>query len=307
MTNRNQLGAFGYYMIGYFDVLGQSNKLLDLPTNPEPKDVVEHLRQTAAAVLKVRERFDGFFDGKSHFSSSLPPDERKLFLDHTMPRLVRWGFSDSYTVAVPIMHGDDKRSAMVSGIYRTMMAACSMWMTTLSAGHPLRGGIEIGPAVDIGPAGEPAQEVYGPALVEAYRLESRIAKYPRVMVGRECIRFLRTAARDVRRFMDRDVLYSANIAKRCLRMLREVNEKHGMLDSLGDDYLEGSKTVAGFRDLCQGAYDQVVKELRQAEANKDCKLVPRYETLQTYFREHAVQWRIDTSSDNSVGKCDSAP
>ena len=51
MTNRNQLGAFGYYMIGYFDVLGQSNKLLDLPTNPEPKDVVEHLRQTAAAVL----------------------------------------------------------------------------------------------------------------------------------------------------------------------------------------------------------------------------------------------------------------
>ena len=127
------------------------------------------------------------------------------------------------------------------------------------------------------------------------------------MVGRECIRFLRTAARDALRFMDADVLYSANIAKRCLRMLREVNEKHGMLDSLGDDYLEGSKTVAGFRDLCQGAYDQVVKELRQAEANKDYKLVPRYETLQTYFREHAVQWRIDTSSDNSVGKCDSAP
>ena len=134
MTNRNQLGAFGYYMIGYFDVLGQSNKLLDLPTNPEPKDVVEHLRQTAAAVLKVRERFDGFLRWEVTFLV-IPATRRAQNSSSTipLPRLVRWGFSDSYTVAVPIMHGDDKRSAMVSGIYRTMMAACSMWMTTLSA------------------------------------------------------------------------------------------------------------------------------------------------------------------------------
>lgn len=266
------------------------------------EDVIKYLGQTAAVVVGIRDHFERFFDAKSKFSLSLSPDERKYYLDHTMPRLVRWGFSDTYIVAVPIMHGDDKVSATVSGIYRTMIAASSVWLTTLSTGYPLRGGVEIGQAVDIGPAGGQAQEVYGPALVEAYRLESRVAKYPRIMIGAECIRFLRTAARDARQLMEPEHRYIAGLAKRCLRMLHEINEEHAMLDSLGDEYLEDAKTVAGFRDLSQRAYEQVVAQLRQAKATKDEKLTPRYQTLLRYFRANAAKWGIDTSTSDDSGR-----
>ena len=171
MDKKSELSAFGHYMIGYFDVLGQSNKLLELPRKLElhrnRDDVIQYLKQTAGVVLGVRDSFELFFETETSFSAALPADERKRFFDHTRPRLVRWGVSDAYIVAIPIMHGGDKMAATVSGIYRTMVAASFMWLAGMSAGHPIRGGIEIGLAVDIGPAGQPAQEVYGPALVEA--------------------------------------------------------------------------------------------------------------------------------------------
>lgn len=307
MNNRNTPSKFGRYMVGCFDVLGQSNKLLEMPRNPRSREeVAPYLKQTAGVVLGIRNSFEMFFATESEFAASLSPHERKHFFNHTRTRQLRWGFSDTYIVAAPVMHEGDKVLAVVSEIYRTMVAASFMWLASMSAGHPLRGGIEIGLAVDIGPAGQP-REVYGPALVEAYHLESRIAEYPRIMVGKGCIEFLRVVASDSRQLTgDSEHRAAAKHAKTCLRMLCNVQGEHAMLDSLGDDFLEAAKRTTGLRgDISQRAYDQVVAQLRQAKANKECKLTRRYETLLQYFRDNAAKWRINTSTyDGLVSRSD---
>lgn len=280
--------VFGYYMIACFDVLGQSGKLLEMARQPPDSKAkaVESLRETAGVVLRIRDHFKQFFEADTEFSASLPPDVRKYLFDHTKPRLIQWGFSDTYIVAIPITN-DDKVSATVAGIYRTLCAASTMWLISLGEGNPLRGGIEIGLAIDIEPT-----EVYGPALVEAHRLESKVADYPRIVVGRECVRFLRQTSRDARKlpeFKDDNRRAAAKYASTCLRMLREIEAEHAMLDSLGDDYL--AIAIEQTRAIFPRAIEQVDAQLRQARNSKDCKLIRRYEKLSRYFRENSAKWK----------------
>ena len=114
-------------MIACFDVLGQSSKLLEMSRRPpgSKEEAIESLRQTAGVVLSIRDRFEQWFRAETELSATLPK-----------PRLIRWGVSDTYIVAVPITLGGDKVLATVWGIYRTMCAASMMWLVSLSEGAP---------------------------------------------------------------------------------------------------------------------------------------------------------------------------
>lgn len=285
--------TYGLYMIACFDVLGQSSKLLEMARrSPESREeALDGLQQTAGVVLGVRDIFENSISiaaEPSEFSASLPLDMREFLHAHTRPELIRWGFSDTYVVAYPVMHrnGQEASSAVVA-VLQTMYTASMLWLATLSVGHPLRGGIEIGLAVDI----EPGKEVYGSALLEAHRLESRLAEYPRIVVGKGCIDFLRAAAEDGRQLTDTSYKAAASSAKSCLRMLREDNGQYAMLDSLGDEHLAIVKNVEGTREFFHNAQEQVRAQLDRASINKDSKLISRYERLLTYFNENASKWR----------------
>lgn len=283
---------FGDYLIGYFDVLGQSNRLLEFSkAPPEREDAIQHLKQTVGVILGVRRCFEQYFEAEEELSASLPLDARGI-LNHA--GLVHWGFSDTYIVAVAL-RGDDQMSAVIYSIYRTICAASLTWLVSLSRGHPLRGGIEIGPAADIGPA-----EVYGPALVEAHRLESRIAEYPRIMVGPRCLRLLQDVAhRDVAHHGS--LMGARTLSRSCLRLLCEIKNEHAMLDSLGADFLTIIQNKEQTRSTFQRAHEYVSARLRQAEVDEDAKLTSRYQTLQRYFRRSAAAaaavWSSGSSSD----------
>ena len=233
-TRETDVGMrFGDYIIGYFDVLGQSNRLLELPRNPEREDVMRHLRQTAGVILGIRECFEQYFTAEAELAVSLPSDERKLLED---TRLVPMG------VCRHLHHrrrAGERRPGIRGDfrIYRTMCAASLMWLVSLSTRHPVRGGIEIGLAADIGPA-----EVYGPALVEAHRLESRVAEYPRIMVGPRCVRFLQNVVSDM------PLTGAGKLARTCLRLLREISDEHAMLDGLGAEFLSRVQNVEQIRE-----------------------------------------------------------
>ena len=265
---------FGDHLVACFDLLAQSNRLLEVPKKPEREETIQYLKETVGVVLDLRKQFEQYFAAEADVSASFSPREQKL-LDDT--RLFHWGFSDTYIVAVAF-HSDDAVAAVVYAIYRTMCAASLTWLVNLSTGHPLRGGMEIGPATDIGPA-----EVYGPALVEAHCLEAKIAEYPRIMVGQRCIRFLRRVAQDM------PGTGSGKLANTCLQWLRESNDEHAMLDSLSGDFLDRLPTLEETRRTLEAAHDYVDAQLQQAAANKDTKLGPRYKRLKSYLREKAPE------------------
>ena len=292
---------FGYYIIGYFDMLGQSTKLAEmerLSSFRHHEQAVRALNDTLGVVLEVRKLFESFFsymDEQTAFSASLPKSLQDTISQHSRTRRKwRWSFSDSYVVAAPIRHDIDKVSASVLELRRIMHIAATAWLHMLSAGHPLRGGIEVGRGVDITDT-----EVYGSALDRAHCLESKVAEYPRIMVGKGCLQFLRDMAKNPRKlpsFGDVDAKLAADIAAdnagECLRMLRDVGDGgHAMLDSL-DRGLYRMTDIGPAANMFEKANEQAFCQLKKAEAGKNDKLIGRYRTLLEYFNEKRPQWGL---------------
>ena len=78
----NDTAEFGHYMVGVFDVLGQSRKLREQTGVPLREDqaerqrVVENLKKTVGVVIGYRRLFKTFFEAAGQHTGradSLPP------------------------------------------------------------------------------------------------------------------------------------------------------------------------------------------------------------------------------------------
>ena len=165
--------TFGYYLVGVFDVLGQSKKLREPTRSPSIEDPAEqqrilaNLKDTAGVVLGFRKLFANFFDGVDNAPPSpllrfLPPHSQEM-LAATASEIVRWGVRTPFS-SLPAGSGTAP-AAPVADMFRSLLAAAAMWMAGLSTNHPIRGGMEIGTGIDIAPG-----EIYGQALDAAYHL-----------------------------------------------------------------------------------------------------------------------------------------
>ena len=290
--NDDHEATFGYYMIGVFDVLGQSGTLREHSGMPLSNDhverqrVVHDLKKTAGVVLGFRCLFKKFFEGAAQHTGradSLPAPQRAEMLATMTSNVICWGVSDSIFVAVPLAWPRHP-AAPVADVFRSLLAAGSMWLLGLSTNHPIRGGMEIGTGIDIEPG-----EIYGPALESAYRLESTVAKLPRIVVGPECVKFLKAVRRsgsvsDVRSKL------AASMAELCFPMLRQDTDGNTVVHGLGKAMLEQTRDVPDFRDHFSRAHNNVRARCRHFRDAGDGKLTSRYETLLAYFNECAPNW-----------------
>src|ERR1700686_4147352 len=161
------------YLVAFLDVLGQSDKFeqLRLPkTEEEHAAVQEVMRDTVRFVSDLRARFGIQFDA---FEAGLLKDQPSVKKFH--PAFV--GLSDSFVTFVPIRNEDQHLTPNIR-MFSALAAACIVMLTSLASKHALRGGIDIDLATEMVPG-----EIYGTALMRAYRLESRVADYPRIVIG----------------------------------------------------------------------------------------------------------------------------
>ena len=281
-----------FYVIGVFDILGQSRKLLRPMTFPaatteEAQRIRSNLEETVIAVDRFRQLFQQQFDARrSAFdddAAQLPEPERAAFTAALASNIVSWGISDAYCVAIPIEAGSGAPGAMaaMADVRRALEVAAAMWLISLSFGDPVRGGIEIGTAATMR-----ENDIYGAALVEAYRLESEVAGGPRIVVGEQLVAALREAAQDP----DANYRGAARYAANCLSMLRQDVDDKTAVDVLG-----GSWATPARRQLLQNvfarAHDNAQRQLQEHQEKGCRKLVSRYETLLAYFAEHAASWQ----------------
>src|SRR5258705_788416 len=82
------------------------------------------------------------------FARSLPTASRRQVAAATAARVMYWGVSDSMIVAVPLMEQTNPAIA-VNGVRQSLIAAAGMWLLWLSAGHPIRGGVDVGVGIQI--------------------------------------------------------------------------------------------------------------------------------------------------------------
>ena len=181
---------FGLYVVGLFDVLGQKDELYRLPGagdpgRPQDGVVVEYLRSTLGRVLNVRTLFKDHFDAFEQTPErwAAVPQKRAFATN-----IRHWGMSDSYVVAIPPPDEPDfSIASTLVDVHRMLRASASVWLHAMSKNLPIRGGIELGYAIDVG-----EREVYGHALAEALNLESKVAEYPRVVVGATLVGLLKS-------------------------------------------------------------------------------------------------------------------
>ena len=191
--------------------------------------------------------------------------------------------SDTFCVAVPIepKSGGTGAMATFADVRRSLEVAATTWLVSLAEGAPFRGGLEIGIAAQM-----PENDVYGQALIDAYHLESEVADWPRIVVGKDLV----SALQDARQDPDAAFQGAAMFARQCWSMLRQDGQGNTEIDPLGG-FWSTPERRRSFRDVFTRAHNYVRDQLREHRETGCTTLVSRYERLLAYFDEHAPSWQ----------------
>ena len=152
-------------------------------------------------------------------------------------------------------------------------------------GHPLRGGIDLGWGVEV-----KYNEVYGGALAKAYTLESKIADFPRVVVGPSLLKYLQIETQ--RTQTDFISLVSSTLAEECLKLITEGDDGYYFIDYLGECFRDIGDTE--LHETVLKAYDFVINESERHKANKNIKLAKKYSRLKSYMKSREGLWQLNT-------------
>src|SRR6266852_7440088 len=98
-----------YFLVAFLDMLGQRHhlrRLTGLPKDlrPDP-ETISALKATLGAVYGIRPCFQSYFETsqeESEFLRSLPEEQRNAVRALARANVIRYGFSDSFIVAVSL-------------------------------------------------------------------------------------------------------------------------------------------------------------------------------------------------------------
>lgn len=270
----------GYYLIAFIDVLGQRECLRQLRALPHSEqercETNEILRHTAGFVLMLREYFEECFSRCAQPGSgvaTLPRDQQQLAERLNQIRLDVRGISDSIIISVSLA-SDDEQCTPMNGIEATFGALCATFARSLSCGHLIRGGVDVGLGLRISP-----DEVYGPALERAYFLEAECAKYPRIVIGQELCDHL--AEVEAQTGATPCAWCAKQSAVRCRTFLAADTDGQKMLDWLG---LGARRLIEPMMDgVVVRAYAFVTEQERYYLSLGNAKLSERYARLRAYM------------------------
>ena len=271
---------FGLYVVGMFDILGQKRSLYELPGAPTPstvqnEDVRTYVRATAGRVLQIRSLFHRHFEFAQKTVERIARSQGATVLQEQLfkPRLRHWGMSDSYVVAIPPPgHEEFSTVSTLVNVYRMLDVSAAVWLFAMREDLPIRGGIEFGIAVDIG-----KREVYGHALAEAVRLESKVAQYPRIVVG-DGLQFLLNDAVETAAQRSAGEEYMANsLAELCWKCLGKDEDGQLVVDIVRGT--SATQIREQMPDVLTAVTSNVQQQLQRHEGARDTKLVERYRWL----------------------------
>lgn len=290
----------GYYVVAFIDLLGQQEYLRELkrlPNKQNPSETeafVRSLKQTYGVVTGMRNTFSNFFDGYSRHKSDITQlsKEQRIQYNELASNPIKFQrFSDAMIIYLSV--ATQQYKLPTAGIFGILGAAASSFLCGLAAGHPLRGGIELGVGMEMTKG-----EIYGGALAKAYSLESKIANYPRIVIGPELISYLQMTVKQ--EAIDIYSTAGRQMAECCLEMIVVDDDGHAILDYLGEGF---KKHIAMELDIevIRRAHNHVLTSSERFRREKNSKLAFRYALLRSYFEEHLPIWVQKSSSTQPDG------
>jgi len=267
-----------WFLVAVLDLLGQKDKLrgLRIPeTQEEHGQMIDILKETWGAVDALREFVlelvrEG--SARSDPPKTMPPEQAETWRRLRSFDIRYFVVSDSVFIWVPL-----DGSGQAGAVYHTLVALAGTELAFLSLGYPLRGGVAVGLASDSVPP-----TIYGPALNEAVRLESRVAKHPRVVCGRSIENYLQHLSQ--RQGDSLDARFESLMATACRGLVVTDSDGELILDYLGSEARGVLNDAEGSGVLDMGRKVHEFFQSQIAEWNKKgCKkLVERYTAASRY-------------------------
>jgi hypothetical protein len=189
-------------------------------------------------------------------------------------------FSDFVTAFFSLSEDGEAKLPM-SGIYAIFGAAATTSIISLAAGHPLRGGIDLGWGVEV-----KHNEIYGGGLAKAYTLESKVAVFPRIVIGESILEYLQRETQ--RPPVDEISQISSLMAKECFKLICEGDDGFFFIDYLGE-YFRGIDDAELLKAV-RKAYDFVDRESERHKTEKNTKLALKYSHLKSYMKLRENVW-----------------
>jgi hypothetical protein len=205
------------------------------------------------------------------------PEHREEFVRQQRSELKYQRFSDGLVGYVSLAADVSVR---MNGVYALIGAAGSLCFISLAARQPIRGGIEIAWGAELN-----EDELYGCVVAKSYELESKIARYPRIALGSELVRYL-----DQHERMpgdDPESEYVRQLSTLCKELIIVSGDGVPSVHFLGDGfrkYVTRDQHPALYRDAAQC----VSAQLARSSERGDEKLLSRYRELDAYFQRYPL-------------------
>jgi hypothetical protein len=286
------MAIFGPHVVALIDFLGQSSELAKwdfVPTTvTETAKWVPAVRDTLSRVLMWREEFEKRFAAylqslrqyEEQFAPSEPTELRRCFDEYRQTTIRHQHFSDTLIFYSPLQN--EHAYWQVSNVAGMLVTCGALMLAALNMKTVFRGSIEVGMLTRFPPdsAGRPA-DPYGPALAKAHQLESKVADYPRIIIGPGLLSYLDATIKNP----DTDAPAQANraVAADCGRHVTQDTDGCWIVDYLNDTFANTGGNSAGWRQMQADAFVFVQSELARFKYAGDDQLEKRYECLQAYF------------------------
>jgi hypothetical protein len=284
-STRSASAALANYCVCFIDLLGQKAAMAGqglLPEHETPEQyeaLIKLAKSTVGQIVGVHKHAATMLASMNQQRDPPGPlgdAEREAWRQFHIDNTVTQRWSDGLMVFASL--ADAGQRPVIHDVYTEFCLAGAMCLIGLAGKAPLRGGLDIAWGIELNPG-----ELYGPAVANAYILESTCAKFPRIVVGEHVARFLETIASSTASDLVSRV--SRVYAEKCLGMLSR--DKDGLLfvDYLGQAF-EGAVTSEAIEGLWTHARSFVDAQLTLHAEHGAKELVHRYSALAEYFDAH---------------------
>jgi len=285
------------YVVVFLDLLGQKERLAELPKlvpnegfTPELKRIIQ---DTYGATFAFREIFRNYFEGHENHKvdpkllEGLTDTQVGLFNRMVSSKIHLQYMGDAIVLYSKLINEPGElniRSILM------MLGNCALAMLLqFGRGNPIRGAIEIGVAMDWEEFG-----IYGSAFHSAYSLESSVAKYPRVLIGDELLKYLQLWEKE--KGIDELTTVNKEVARRCFSVICEDIDGRAILDFLSPDlpgifgHSAGDAQFKVLRKSVEEGFSFVSREYKRFVNEKSSELAFRYALLREYYMSRSGAW-----------------
>jgi CRISPR/Cas system CMR-associated protein Cmr5 small subunit len=286
---------FCFYVVAFIDILGQWDKLKTLdkiPENDDEKDeFIKTLKSTLGVVDGINKWIDNYEHGarKNSGNSILTAVLNNYFgnSDWDSYNVKKQRFSDGFVLFAPL--STKANPFPVKNLYNIMTLSSIIQLSSIASGNPVRGGIDVGVGVEYYPG-----ELYGPVVGHAYKIESTVAQYPRMVVGDGLRQYINSYLEKTEDPID---AINHKTADHCRKMIGVDIDGCLSLDYLGKVMYESQKKIIQEHNLVQQALDFTMSEYEKFHQKGNQKLAARYHNLLLYLSCRSEMWGVTPPVD----------